>query len=71
MKKKINIDGMSCGHCVSHVKEALLEIEGVKDVKVDLADKSALVELEADVSDERLNIAIAEAGYEPLGIEKL
>ena len=23
MKKKIQLDGMSCGHCVAHVKEAL------------------------------------------------
>ncbi|KAB3537830.1 heavy-metal-associated domain-containing protein [Alkaliphilus pronyensis] len=71
MKKKLKIDGMSCSHCANHVKEELLEIEGVKEVVVDLLDKSALVELTKDVSDNRLKLAVAEAGYEPLDIENI
>ena len=34
MKTKVIIEGMSCGHCVNHVKEALLEIESVLNVDV-------------------------------------
>ncbi|MEG2018838.1 MAG: cation transporter, partial [Clostridium sp.] len=34
MKKKISIEGMSCGHCVNHVKEALSELPGVTSVDV-------------------------------------
>lgn len=31
MKKKLLIEGMSCNHCVNHVKTALTEdVEGVK-----------------------------------------
>jgi len=37
MMTTINIRGMSCNHCVMAVTEALNEIDGVKDIKVDLA----------------------------------
>jgi len=31
MQKKLLIDGMSCGHCVKHLKTALTEdIKGIK-----------------------------------------
>lgn len=35
MKKKIIIEGMSCGHCVNHVYMALDEIRAI-DIKVNL-----------------------------------
>lgn len=69
MTKKILIEGMSCGHCVKHVTEALNEICGVKSVKVDLAGKNAVVELAHEVEDEKFKAAIDEAGYEIVGIE--
>ena len=43
MLKKFAVEGMTCNHCVHHVTVALSEVEGVKDVKVSLAEKSALV----------------------------
>ncbi len=64
MTKKISIEGMTCNHCVMHVEEALKEICGVKSVKVDLAGKSATVELAHEVDDNKLKAAVAEAGYE-------
>ncbi len=30
MSKKIYIEGMSCDHCVKHVTNALIEMEGEK-----------------------------------------
>ena len=44
MKKKILIEGMSCGHCVAHVKEALEALENTTDIQVDLGTQSVLVE---------------------------
>lgn len=41
MEKKIIIDGMSCSKCVSYVKKALAEIEGVLSVAVNLEGKKA------------------------------
>lgn len=65
--KKIIINGMSCGHCVNHVKEALMEIQGVEEVKVDLETKTA--EISGDVADSVIKEAIEEVGYEVVSIE--
>ncbi|MBW1766548.1 MAG: heavy-metal-associated domain-containing protein, partial [Deltaproteobacteria bacterium] len=40
----IKINGMSCNHCVMAVTRALNEIDGVKDVKVDLSKGKAAFE---------------------------
>lgn len=67
MKKKINIEGMSCSHCVAHVKEALEGIKGVNTLDVSLERKSAIVETEVD--NEILINAIEEEGYDVTSIE--
>lgn len=72
MKKKLYIEGMSCEHCVKHVKDALSEIPGVGAVEVDLKNKYAIVESTAEISDETLkNAVVEEAGYELIKIENL
>jgi copper chaperone len=71
MKKKILVEGMSCGHCVNHVKEALSELNGVTSVDVNLATKTAVLEASVDVNDEAIKAAIDDAGYEVAGIEVL
>lgn len=67
MKKKILIEGMSCGHCVSHVEEALEKINGVSNIKVSLEEKYAIVY--TDVNNEVLKEAIEEEGYDVIEIE--
>lgn len=71
MKKKIMIEGMSCGHCVGHVNEALKEVSGVISVEVNLGEKNAIVELAHEVSNDQLIAAIDEAGYEVVEIIEL
>ena len=66
MKKVLLIEGMSCEHCVAHVKEALEGIEGVDNVVVSLDENSATVETE--VSDETLKEAVEEEGYDVIEI---
>ena len=68
MKKKISIEGMSCEHCVAHVKNALEGIDGVSAVEVNLQGKYAAVE--TDVNDEILKEAIEEEGYDVVKIEE-
>lgn len=67
MLKKYTVEGMTCNHCVHHVSTALSEVEGVKDVKVSLAEKSALVNSEDSVQFETLKAAVEEAGYKLVG----
>lgn len=70
MKKKINIKGMSCNHCVMHVKNALMEVEGVKSVDVNLEEKYAMVQGD-NLNDEKMKVEVEDAGYDVIGIEKL
>lgn len=71
MKKKILIEGMSCGHCVNHVKEALTELNGVTSVDVNLDGKYAILDAKNDVKDEEIKFAIDDAGYEVVEIQVL
>lgn len=68
MKKKILIEGMSCEHCVGHVKEALENLDKVTSVDVSLENKCAIVE--TSNSDEELKAAIEEEGYDVVKIEE-
>jgi len=67
MLKKYTVEGMTCNHCVHHVTVALNEVEGVKDVKVSLAEKSVLINSEDSVNFETLRFAVEEAGYKLVG----
>ena len=69
MKKKVLVEGMSCSHCVNHVREALKEI-GAKDVEVNLEKKFATAEIGPDITEEAIKLAIEDAGYEVVGIEE-
>lgn len=64
--KKVMINGMSCGHCANHVKEALSEI-GAKNINVDLASKCAT--FDGEISDEAIKNAIEDYGYEVFEIQ--
>ncbi|HBG5343935.1 TPA: heavy-metal-associated domain-containing protein [Clostridioides difficile] len=70
MKKKLLVEGMSCGHCVNHLKTALTEdIEGVEVLDVDLENKCASVDMKENVPIEKLKEVIADLGFELKGIE--
>lgn len=64
MEKKLNVEGMTCQHCVAHITQALEAVEGVSKATVSLDEKSAVVELSSDVADSALVDAVAQAGYE-------
>ena len=60
----IPVEGMSCMSCVASIKRTTTAIEGVKDVKVDLAGRSARFEYAADkTTPEQIAAAIAGLGY--------
>ena len=61
-QEKINIEGMTCGHCVSRVQKAIEGLDGVSEASVDL--EGALVSFDAgqlDVQD--IVSAVEGAGY--------
>jgi copper ion binding protein len=57
------VTGMTCGHCVASVTEEVGEIEGVRDVVVDLATGSLTVTADHPVPAEAVEAAVREAGY--------
>lgn len=69
MKKTLIVEGMSCQHCVAHVKKALEGVSGVSEVSVDLDSKKAVLTADASVTDEALRSAVTEEGYEVKSIE--
>lgn len=71
MKTKIIIEGMSCGHCVKHVNEALSELERVENVIVSLEDKSAIFDSSDKINEDKIKSAIDEAGYDVIKIEQI
>jgi copper chaperone CopZ len=59
----LKILGMTCGHCVRTVKNALYSVEGVSEVEVSLHEQSAKVKVEDNVSFENLKSAVESWGY--------
>ena len=58
------ITGMTCAACVSHVSDALGDINGVESVSVNLATEKASLELRSDAVDlSTLTGAVEDAGY--------
>ena len=67
MSKKVvlNVEGMSCQHCVKAVTSAVAALDGVSAVDVSLEGKTASVEYdESVVSLESIKDAIEEEGYD-------
>jgi copper chaperone CopZ len=69
MKKIIEINGMSCGHCQARVEKALNAIDGV-EAKVELKKNRAVVNLSKNVGDNVLSEAVTEAGYEVVAVNE-
>lgn len=57
----LQIDGMTCGHCVMHVRKALAALPGVTTVDVTLQPAEAQVE--GDAAPEALVAAVEAEGY--------
>ncbi|WP_440073863.1 heavy-metal-associated domain-containing protein [Streptosporangium sp. OZ121] len=64
MTTTYTVTGMTCGHCVSSVKEEVGEVAGVTGVDVDLTTGLVTVHSESPIDPARIAAAVAEAGYE-------
>jgi hypothetical protein len=58
---EVPVEGMTCSKCATHVREAILDVPGVKSCQVHLAGKRALVT--GDFAMDRVRKAIEDAGY--------
>lgn len=65
MIKKLLIEGMSCNHCINHLKTALTEdIEGIKVLEVNLEDKYAIVDMKDGIDLNQLKQVIESLDFE-------
>lgn len=63
-KQEYNVEGMTCASCVAHVSKAISNIEGVKDVNVNLMTHKAFVTFEDEIDNMRVIEAVKNSGYE-------
>ena len=64
MATTLKVEGMSCQHCVMSVTKALNQLEGIKNVQVDLAKGEVRFDNTKDMASGRIEKAIQDAGYE-------
>jgi copper ion binding protein len=57
------VTGMTCGHCVASVTEEISEIDGVREVAVDLSSGLVTVTSDRPVAPADVRSAVEEAGY--------
>ncbi|MBW0270933.1 cation-transporting ATPase [Nocardia sp. MH4] len=57
------VTGMTCGHCVSSVKQEIGKIDGVTSVDVDLASGLVKVDSTNELTESEVAAAVDEAGY--------
>lgn len=63
----INVEGMSCSHCVNAIAKAVGGLKGVQDVMVSLENKNVTVNFsEAEIDVEQIKSEIEDQGYDVL-----
>ena len=60
----IQVQGMTCEHCVRSVEEELGAVGGVTEVHAELATGTVTVQSEGPLDDGDVAAAVEEAGYE-------
>ena len=69
MKKTLHVEGMMCCHCEARVKKALEALPAVDEAVVSHDAGTAIVTLNAEVSDADLKKAVEDQDYKVAGIE--
>ena len=69
MKKTLKVEGMMCGHCEARVKKALEALPEVDEAVVSHEAGTAIVTLNAEVSDDLLKNAVEAQDYKVTGIQ--
>ena len=69
MEKIMIVSGMSCGHCVQRVKNALSQLEGVENVEVNLQEKKVVITTSIELDHALLTETVDDAGYDVIEIQ--
>ncbi len=64
MKKKFNVEGMTCSACQAHVNKAVSHLKGIKEVNVNLLQNTMQVDFDEKLCDvQTIEDAVSNAGY--------
>lgn len=69
-KITLEIDGMMCGMCESHVNDAVRKEFKVKKVTSSHAKKETVIITDSDIDEEKLKQTINKTGYTVLSVKK-
>jgi copper chaperone len=65
MKKIIDVDGITCDHCVATIKKAIESLSGIIGVDVYIQKKQVIVEFNESLKNsEKILEKIGETGFE-------
>ena len=62
-RETLLVEGMMCGHCEAHVKEALEKVDGVAEALCDHEKGTAEILMNGPVDESALKAAVEGAGY--------
>lgn len=68
MTIELIVPEMSCQHCVNSVTGEVSQLQGVRNVAIDLGTKHVLVDADETVTAEAVVAAVNEAGYEEVTV---
>ena len=57
------VEGMTCGHCATSVREEVSELAGVRQVDVDVESGRVTVTSDVPLAIDAVAAAVTEAGY--------
>ena len=60
----LKVKGMSCQHCVMSVTKALSQLDGIKNVQVDLAKGEVRFDNTKSLTSDQIQKVIENAGYQ-------
>ena len=64
MGSVLKVKGMSCQHCVMSVTKALSQLDGIKNVQVDLAKGEVRFDNTRSIISDQIQKVIQNAGYQ-------
>ena len=67
---RLEVQGMDCGGCEESIRKAVTRIEGVDSVSADHVSGRVEVRFAGQADEEKVRLAIEDAGYEVVGAEK-
>jgi copper chaperone CopZ len=69
VKKTLHIEGMYCSQCAALINVFLFKLDGIKDVKISVGDRTAIVFADREIDELDLRTAVDKAGYKLVSIE--